>query len=423
MGRLLGKLYSLSPRIRYVGSGVLAVLAIFLLWFFVFRNTTGSSPGLLATPPPRPALGKSFTFSQYNAAVDSALADVRAARALSGNDRSNKLKNAANTLDSVEGGGVSDGAGSGFAQVDNTTIIAELRDNSPELDAIESKLSALSSALQQGRGAMLAGTANGEKAITELRNVLSDQAFNYERDLSPIDRLTRWLSGLIGEADPGDTLWRWIASLVAAIAAGALTFLASERLGNRWARLGLSAFVGLLVGALLNLAAGQIGTTIEVLAAMGLLVAAIAAALIFSGLYVSSAPPSKPQGISELAATLGMSAAEARKRADEAASTGDYRLGIRYRCLALLLALDEAGMLHFDRTATDREHLFRAPGALQTDLQPLLDRFEAVWYGEALVGAEDWAGYTARAAAIEARVADDLRTQRAAEGRLRRSTA
>ena len=147
------------------------------------------------------------------------------------------------------------------------------------------------------------------------------------------------------------------------------------------------------------------------------------AALIFSGLYVASSPPSKPPALSELAATLGMNAREARTRAEEAASAGDYRLGVRYRCLAVLLALDEVGMLHFDRTATDREYLFRAPGGLQNDLQPLLDRFEAVWYGEAPVGAEDWTAYAARAAAIEAKVADEVRAQGGAGSKLSRSTA
>src|SRR5207253_2968859 len=108
---------------------------------------------------------------------------------------------------------------------------------------------------------------------------------------------------------------------------------AGARLGNKWARLGLSALVGLLVGALFNMAASDFGTTFEVLAALGLLVAVVAAALVFSGLYVASAPPAKPRAISELAATLGMTAGEARKRADEAAGAGDFRLGIRYRCL------------------------------------------------------------------------------------------
>ena len=106
-----------------------------------------------------------------------------------------------------------------------------------------------------------------------------------------------------------------------------------------------------------------------------------------------------------------MSAGEARKRAEEAAAGGDYRHAIRYRCLAVLLALDEVGMLAFDRTATDREYLFRAPGGLQEELQPLLTRFEQVWYGDAPVTEGDWGEFTARAGRIRLveRVAPVLR--------------
>ena len=106
-----------------------------------------------------------------------------------------------------------------------------------------------------------------------------------------------------------------------------------------------------------------------------------------------------------------MSAAEARRRAEEAAGAEDYRSAIRYRCLAVLLALDEAGMLTFDRTATNREYLFRAPPAVHDDLQPLLDRFDQIWYGDAPSNAQEWAAYSAKAASIEARVTTEVRSQ------------
>src|SRR5439155_19297593 len=125
-------------------------------------------------------------------------------------------------------------------------------------------------------------------------------------------------------------------------------------------------------------------------------------------LYQSSAP-ARPRALSDLAAALGMSAGEARKSAEEAAAAGDYRHAVRYRCLVVLLALDEVGMLAFDRTATDREYLFRAPGGLQEELQPLLTRFEQVWYGDAPVTEGDWGEFTARAGRIEARVAAESR--------------
>jgi hypothetical protein len=194
--------------------------------------------------------------------------------------------------------------------------------------------------------------------------------------------------------------------------------MASERLGSRRLRLGLAFIVGLTVGSITYLATGNLGETVLVLGAVGMVVAAIAAALIFLGMGRASAP-SRPRAVSELAAVLGMGSAEARRKATEVAAHGDYRSAIRYRCLAVLLDLDEEGWLVFDRSATDREYLFRAPGTLQNDLQPLLARFEEVWYGDAPAGVEDWTSYDALAAQIEAKVASEAAAQRETKARRR----
>ena len=411
MKRFSGVLNKVPTAYRFVAAGLVAVMAVFLLWFFIFRDTstTGRPAGV---PAPRPALGKTVAYAQYRAAISSALEDVRAAMTLQGGERTKRLESAAKSLEGVEGAGVPEGASNTFAQVDNTILIAELRALKPDIDALEGSLSTLSTALQemeQGKG--VAGAADGEQAKAELRGVLGDSAFNYEKNPSPLARLARWLASILGNPQPGEAPWRLFGTLMAAVAAGLATFLGSERLGNRWARYGLALAAGLLGGALFYAASKQLDVTIQVLGAAGLLVVVVAAALIFGGLYTASAPPTRPRTLSELAVTLGMNAAEARRRADEAANSGDYRLGIRYRCLAVLLALDEAGKLLFDRTATDREYLFKAPGHLQEELQPLLDRFERVWYGEVPTGAEDWAAYSSRAAAIEAKVRSDARSE------------
>ncbi len=423
MRRFQDSLNKVPIAYRFAATGLVAVMAVFLLWFFIFRDTSTTGRPSSAQPAPRPALGKTFAYAQYRAAVSSALEDVRAARTLEGAARTKKLESAAKSLEGLEGAGVPVGASNTFAQVDNTTLIAELRASNPDIDALEGSLSALSAALQdseQGKG--VAGAANGERAKAELRDVLGDSAFNYEKNPSPIARLARWLASILGNPQPGEAPWRFFGTLMAAVAAGLAAFLGSERLGNRWARYGLALAAGLMGGALFYAASKQLDVTVQVLGAAGLLVVVVAAALIFGGLYTASAPPTRPRTLSELAITLGMNSAEARSRADEAANSGDYRLGIRYRCLAVLLALDEEGKLLFDRTATDREYLFKAPGHLQEELQPLLDRFERVWYGEAPTGAEDWAAYASRAAAIEAMVRSDTRSE-ARGGTLRKSEA
>jgi len=239
---------------------------------------------------------------------------------------------------------------------------------------------------------------------------LADSAFDYERDLSPLQSFARWIGRLTGQADPSNDLWRWLPAFIAGIAAGMLAYLASDKLGNRWARLGLALTTGLLVGVLFYSGLGALSITIQVVGAVGLVVAAVVVGLLVMGAHRVSAPPGSTRRISELAAVLGMSAAEGRRKSEEAASGGDYRSAIRYRCLALLLAFDEVGKLHFDRAATNREYLFRAPGDLQGELQPLLARFDAVWYGGEPTDEAEWQAYTTQASSIEARIGEAVGT-------------
>jgi hypothetical protein len=394
----------IPARTKLAGLVAVVLMAALLGWYFFFRNVPGQ--GQLATPPPpRPAIGKTITYREYTAAILSALSDVRKANpAALGDEREELLKKAASTLEGVEGAGVPARDG-GLSEVDNTTIIEALRAKDPGVEDIESSLSALAQGLQGGALDPVAGTLDGEQATGAMREVLNDPIFDYEQQLSPLQRLARWLAGFTGDADPNDTLWRWFSALVAGMAAGALAYLASDKLGNRWARLGLAALVGLLVGALFFTALGAIDVSVTLLGAVGLVVAAIVVGLLVAGLGRGSEPSATPPAVSELAAALGMNATEARRRAIEAAGEGDYRGAIRYRCLAVLLALDEVGRLTFDRAATNREYLFRAPGTLQEELQPLLVRFDAIWYGGSPTDREEWAEYSERAARIEAQVA------------------
>lgn len=400
---LLQRLGGVPARTKWAGMAAVVLMAALLGWYFFFRSVPGQ--GQLPAPPPRPAIGKTITYREYTAAILSALSDVRKAKpAVLGDEREELLKKAASTLEGVEGAGVPARDG-GLSEIDNTVIIGALRAKDPDVEDIEASLSALAQGLQGGALDPVAGTLDGEQATGAMREVLEDPVFDYEQQISPLQRLARWLAGFTGDGDPDNVLWRWFSALVAAIAAGALTYLASDKLGNRWARLGLAMLVGLLVGALFFAGLGALDDTLLLLGAVGLVVAAIVVGLLVVGLGRGSAPSARPPAISELAAALGMNAAEARRRAGEAAGEGDYRGAIRYRCLAVLLALDEVGRLTFDRAATNREYLFRAPGTLQEELQPLLARFDAIWYGGSPTDGEEWVEYSERAARIEAQVA------------------
>jgi hypothetical protein len=397
-------------RWRWVGFAALLLVVGFAVWFFFLRGGSGPAT-VVQQPPARPALGKVVSFADYRKAVEDARSDIGTASSASGDERKKAIQKATGDLESVEGASVPPaGTNAEPSHVDNTLILRELGADKPNLTAVDAALSALAERLDASSSGELQGTLAGGQAIAALNKVLTDPIFDYSRTETPVEKLARWLAGLTGEADPGDTLWRWFLSIVAGLAGGALTYLATDRIRNRWARLGLSALSGLAVALLFFYSAGALDITFRVLVAVGLAVAALVVGLVLAGMNRASAPGSV-RPVSELAQVLGMSAAEARRRAEESAGAGDYRSAIRYRCLAVLLSLDEVGMLTFDRTATNREYLFRAPGTIHDDLQPLLDRFDQIWYGEAPTDAQEWQSYNAAAASIEARVNDEVRSR------------
>jgi hypothetical protein len=82
-----------------------------------------------------------------------------------------------------------------------------------------------------------------------------------------------------------------------------------------------------------------------------------------------------------------VTAADARRLAEARAETRDYRSAIRYLYLSTLLALDERGVIHYDATLTNREHLAQVQGkpALKEPLRRLVTIFDDVWYGYAAV--------------------------------------
>ncbi len=77
----------------------------------------------------------------------------------------------------------------------------------------------------------------------------------------------------------------------------------------------------------------------------------------------------------------------ALERATESQTAQDYRNAIRYLYLSSLLLLDERGVLHYDRTLTNREHLRQIANrpAVADALRPVVNTFDRVWYGFAPV--------------------------------------
>jgi hypothetical protein len=73
----------------------------------------------------------------------------------------------------------------------------------------------------------------------------------------------------------------------------------------------------------------------------------------------------------------------ARERAAASEAASDYRNAVRYLYLSSLLMLDERGLIHYDRTLTNREHLRQVAEKAQVAeaLRPVVNTFDDVWYG------------------------------------------
>jgi hypothetical protein len=97
-------------------------------------------------------------------------------------------------------------------------------------------------------------------------------------------------------------------------------------------------------------------------------------------------------GQSEAAAAkldLPPTSQDALVAAQQSASEGQYREACHFVFLSTLLWIEEQGIARFDRAATNREHLARLlgetavpPFGLAGALEPVVARFDRVWYGQ-----------------------------------------
>jgi len=88
----------------------------------------------------------------------------------------------------------------------------------------------------------------------------------------------------------------------------------------------------------------------------------------------------------------------AMQRAQTLSGKGDYRSAIRYLYLSSLLALDEQGLLRYDRSRTNREYLrsVSAKPGVAVPLRDVIDVFDRVWYGFESVDEQAYRSYVER---------------------------
>jgi hypothetical protein len=93
---------------------------------------------------------------------------------------------------------------------------------------------------------------------------------------------------------------------------------------------------------------------------------------------------------------LPQTPADTRRPAAGLAGAGDYRSAVRNLYLSALLTLEQHGLVPADRSLTNRELLARVGSAhpLRPHLQPVVETFDAVWYGVHEPDATTYDAYT-----------------------------
>jgi len=224
--------------------------------------------------------------------------------------------------------------------LDTSDLVGLLRADPPNLDGLKNRLGALLDARDQWLAYSVAqGSTSGADPNLALKQILAEPDFQWEQQAAPnpiqafVDRLQQqfwqWVSSLLPEQMTADVSWvRWLVILMASLVLAAILVYAV-----RWIAGGLVAEDALDTQAVDG---GEIVTS-----------------------------------------------ESAMQHAKDTSRAGDYRSAVRWLYLSSLLTLDERGLLHYDRTRTNREYL-RSVGSspeLAHSLGDIVDVFDRVWYG------------------------------------------
>ncbi len=93
---------------------------------------------------------------------------------------------------------------------------------------------------------------------------------------------------------------------------------------------------------------------------------------------------------------LPATAAQARQQASQMAESGNYREAVRRLYLAALLRLREREIIRFDSSLTNQEVLARmqSNAPARAHLEPVVETFDRVWYGEQEPDAQTFERYS-----------------------------
>jgi hypothetical protein len=243
------------------------------------------------------------------------------------------------------------------APLDNRWLLEALDTPNPNLPAIAEQLGALIDALNY------VGPDAPPDGLAQLDQILSNPPFGQPdrppREPGPIDRFFEWLFELLAE---------WLQP-VGEVAEGA--------------------------------AATNPDAVSWVIVALGALLVIAVLVIWIRGMRRSLAPPAA-RLIDPDDPEANLTPSDARNQARELAAQGDYRTATRLLYLSALLWLDERRTLRYERHLTNREYLTRLADRpeLRSQMQPVVETFDKVWYGRQSLDAAGFADYERQVAAL-----------------------
>ncbi len=240
-------------------------------------------------------------------------------------------------------------------QTGNGNALEALRQIPPDLDRAIDHLRSLGAALDRQPAA---GHVTTDQAWSALDDVLARPEFRRQQSMS-------W-----GPLEPLRPVFEWIDAFLTDI---------------------LYTLLQLLLDALAGRA--SLGPLLLILVAIG----AFLLVLVFVLRRFSNVVAPETSEAEQVAAGKRVRAAQVWAQALERADGGDYRGAVRLMYLATLMALDETDRLRFERTLTNREHLRQAPESLRPLLEPLVSRYDRLWYGQSGLGEREFQEFRALA--------------------------
>jgi hypothetical protein len=223
--------------------------------------------------------------------------------------------------------------------VDTGGLVADLSEDPPDLKVIKARLEALIKGRENWPPAAMDGQ-DGENAALELKKILAAEEFQWPEASTAKSPIQEFIDQTM------DRFWTWLFNLLPESVTADLSCLRMM----------------IALPALLML----------------VLILIYAARRISGGLVAEDALDLEGEDGIEV-----VTADSAFKRAKDTAESGDYRSAVRWLYLSSLLTLEERGLLHYDRTRTNREYL-RSVGKspeLASSLRDIVDVFDRVWYG------------------------------------------